>query len=176
MILLRSGIRLTPSYIRFASFGWRIEYHFKATPWNITFAIAKISRCRRQHITQKLSENAHLLTTESDDAIKKADTEINPYRLFYCPSVPVAKGWALLPGYSPPVKISSPFAWRASSSIFGRGCEPAALAARYCRFERGSSSKTKNPNHKGWGLFWSCYPDLNRGPHPYQGCALPTEP
>ena len=23
--------------------------------------------------------------------------------------------------------------------------------------------------------FWSCYPDLNRGPHPYQGCALPAE-
>ena len=23
--------------------------------------------------------------------------------------------------------------------------------------------------------FWSCYPDLNWGPHPYQGCALPTE-
>ena len=22
---------------------------------------------------------------------------------------------------------------------------------------------------------WSCYPDLNWGPHPYQGCALPTE-
>jgi len=23
---------------------------------------------------------------------------------------------------------------------------------------------------------WSCYPDSNWGPHPYQGCALPTEP
>ena len=22
---------------------------------------------------------------------------------------------------------------------------------------------------------WSCYPDSNWGPHPYQGCALPTE-
>ena len=32
VILLRSDIRLTPSYIRFASFGRRIEYHFKATP------------------------------------------------------------------------------------------------------------------------------------------------
>ena len=26
------------------------------------------------------------------------------------------------------------------------------------------------------GFFWSCYPDSNWGPHPYQGCALPTEP
>ena len=25
-----------------------------------------------------------------------------------------------------------------------------------------------------WFL-WSCYPDSNRGPHPYQGCALPAE-
>ena len=24
-------------------------------------------------------------------------------------------------------------------------------------------------------LFWSCYPDSNWGPHPYQGCALPAE-
>jgi len=31
---------------------------------NITFAPAKISRCRRQHITKKLSGNAHLLTTK----------------------------------------------------------------------------------------------------------------
>ncbi len=23
--------------------------------------------------------------------------------------------------------------------------------------------------------FWSCWADLNRRPHPYQGCALPTE-
>ena len=22
---------------------------------------------------------------------------------------------------------------------------------------------------------WSCYPDSNWGPHPYQGCALPAE-
>jgi len=22
---------------------------------------------------------------------------------------------------------------------------------------------------------WSCYPDSNWRPHPYQGCALPTE-
>ena len=24
-------------------------------------------------------------------------------------------------------------------------------------------------------LFWSCWADSNRRPHPYQGCALPTE-
>ena len=26
------------------------------------------------------------------------------------------------------------------------------------------------------GGVWSCYPDSDRGPHPYQGCALPAEP
>ncbi len=25
------------------------------------------------------------------------------------------------------------------------------------------------------GKFWSCWADSNRRPHPYQGCALPTE-
>ena len=25
------------------------------------------------------------------------------------------------------------------------------------------------------GISWSCWADLNRRPHPYQGCALPTE-
>ena len=25
------------------------------------------------------------------------------------------------------------------------------------------------------GVFWSCWADSNRRPHPYQGCALPTE-
>ena len=35
-----------------------------------------------------------------------------------------------------------------------------AKTAQILRFER---------------FLWSCYPDLNRRPHPYQGCALPTE-
>ena len=46
--------------------------------------------------------------------------------------------------------------------------------------------RTKNPGNawcrrrSAYGiesvrLFWSCYPDSNWGPHPYQGCALPTE-
>ena len=29
--------------------------------------------------------------------------------------------------------------------------------------------------HAEYRAFWSCYPDLNWRPHPYQGCALPTE-
>ena len=33
----------------------------------------------------------------------------------------------------------------------------------------------KSPKTEVFGDFWSCYPDLNRRPHPYQGCALPTE-
>ena len=41
---------------------------------------------------------------------------------------------------------------------------------------KSSQGKTKNTrNPKISGVFWSCYPDLNRRPHPYQGCALPTE-
>ena len=37
------------------------------------------------------------------------------------------------------------------------------------------SEKVKIPNALAFGIF-SCYPDSDRGPHPYQGCALPTEP
>ena len=57
-------------------------------------------------------------------------------------------------------------------------CEPVFIARRRKSSQSvvAAPKQTKNPNHKGWGLFWSCYPDLNRGPHPYQGCALPTEP
>ena len=33
----------------------------------------------------------------------------------------------------------------------------------------------KSPKAEVFEDFWSCWADLNRRPHPYQGCALPTE-
>ena len=33
----------------------------------------------------------------------------------------------------------------------------------------------KAPKTSVFDAFWSCWADLNRRPHPYQGCALPTE-
>ena len=36
-------------------------------------------------------------------------------------------------------------------------------------------SKKNSQNHMISGVFWSCWADSNRRPHPYQGCALPTE-
>ena len=41
--------------------------------------------------------------------------------------------------------------------------------------QKGPHKKPK-PRGKNLGGVWSCYPDSNWGPHPYQGCALPTEP
>ena len=38
-----------------------------------------------------------------------------------------------------------------------------------------SNIKKSRQNQRILTGFWSCYPDLNWGPHPYQGCALPTE-
>ena len=37
--------------------------------------------------------------------------------------------------------------------------------------------QTRKNQHSRMGIlvFWSCYPDSNWGPHPYQGCALPAE-
>ena len=44
-------------------------------------------------------------------------------------------------------------------------------------FEISKIQKQKTPKNIGFSRVfrWSCYPDLNRGPHPYQGCALPAE-
>ena len=36
-------------------------------------------------------------------------------------------------------------------------------------------SKRKPSKPEGFEGFWSCYPDSNWRPHPYQGCALPAE-
>ena len=36
--------------------------------------------------------------------------------------------------------------------------------------------KSQSPEGVTFGVVWSCYPDSDRGPHPYQGCALPAEP
>ena len=33
----------------------------------------------------------------------------------------------------------------------------------------------KAPKTEVFDAFWSCWADSNRRPHPYQGCALPTE-
>ena len=40
--------------------------------------------------------------------------------------------------------------------------------------ERWMQKTALTVSHQG-GLSWSCYPDSNWRPHPYQGCALPTE-
>ena len=43
------------------------------------------------------------------------------------------------------------------------------------RYLRAISKKEKPQNHCGFKVFWSCWADSNCRPHPYQGCALPTE-
>ena len=57
------------------------------------------------------------------------------------------------------------FIWRKKSTRVVKSGEPALL------------HKTKHPEVFGLqGVSdWSCYPDSNWRPHPYQGCALPTE-
>ena len=38
------------------------------------------------------------------------------------------------------------------------------------------NAKNKKPRNRcGYEVFWSCWADSNCRPHPYQGCALPTE-
>ena len=41
---------------------------------------------------------------------------------------------------------------------------------------KSCKKQKKTPESVGFQvLFWSCWADSNRRPHPYQGCALPTE-
>ena len=41
---------------------------------------------------------------------------------------------------------------------------------------KSCKKQKKTPETVGFQvLFWSCWADSNRRPHPYQGCALPTE-
>ena len=41
---------------------------------------------------------------------------------------------------------------------------------------KSCESQKKTPEIRRFQvLFWSCWADSNRRPHPYQGCALPTE-
>ena len=40
--------------------------------------------------------------------------------------------------------------------------------------EPKGKQKTRYPLRDN-GFHWSCWADSNRRPHPYQGCALPTE-
>ena len=42
-------------------------------------------------------------------------------------------------------------------------------------YHKATFCNKKSPKTEIFEDFWSCYPDLNWGPHPYQGCALPTE-
>ena len=43
----------------------------------------------------------------------------------------------------------------------------------YQKVQICNKKNTRNP--KISGVSWSCWADSNRRPHPYQGCALPTE-
>ena len=58
-------------------------------------------------------------------------------------------------------------------------CLPSFFSSRFSQgFFTASRflSKSKSPETiEISGLFWSCWADSNCRPHPYQGCALPTE-
>ena len=57
---------------------------------NITFAKRKYHADECQHITKNYQELRTYSPLKAVVQYKRADTEINPYRLFYCPLAPVA--------------------------------------------------------------------------------------
>ena len=75
---------LRPSDIRFASLEgeWNIT---KSNGLNITFAKRKYHADERQYITKNYQEVRTYSPLKAVVQYKRADTEINPYRLFYCP-------------------------------------------------------------------------------------------
>ena len=64
-----------------------------------------------------------------------------------------------------------------------RPCMGWAWEGRVCPSQCFQSSRRYAPRQQlqkeahpcGCASFWSCWADSNRRPHPYQGCALPTE-
>ena len=74
----------------------------------------------------------------------------------------------------PWVKISCPFSWvqfipRVGHGV-GQAVDPHFDPYFFQRFYNKKAPKTE-----AFDAFWSCWADSNRRPHPYQGCALPTE-
>ena len=74
----------------------------------------------------------------------------------------------------PWVKISCPFSWvqfiRCVGHGVGQAVDPHFDPHHFQRFCNKKASKTEV-----FDAFWSCWADSNCRPHPYQGCALPTE-
>ena len=74
----------------------------------------------------------------------------------------------------PWVKISCPFSWvqfiRCVGHGVGQAVDPHFDPHHFRRFCNKKASKAEV-----FDAFWSCWADSNCRPHPYQGCALPTE-
>ena len=50
-----------------------------------------------------------------------------------------------------------------------------AVAPHFDPHQKVHFCNKKAPKTEVFDAFWSCWADSNRRPHPYQGCALPTE-
>ena len=70
-----------------------------------------------------------------------------------------------------PVRHSCVHCFRCLISACGSRCG----SEIWCYTAKQFFATKKSPKTAVFRDFWSCYPDLNWGPHPYQGCALPTE-
>ena len=74
----------------------------------------------------------------------------------------------------PWVKISCPFSWVQFIPRVGHGVGQAVDPHFDPHiFQHFYNKKHRKPKFSM--LFWSCWADSNCRPHPYQGCALPTE-
>ena len=67
-----------------------------------------------------------------------------------------------------------PLRYSLNLSACGSGCGSKLTHTLTHRLKR-SKSKGKVLFSRENRTFWSCWADSNRRPHPYQGCALPTE-
>ena len=70
----------------------------------------------------------------------------------------------------------------ASVRFFAQNTKRPELFGSSRRYGRGSKFRTHGTRfwrpllyQLSYTPMWSCYPDSNWRPHPYQGCALPTE-
>ena len=71
---------------------------------------------------------------------------------------------------SSPVLFGSFRTFRCVGHGVGQAVDPHFGSHHFLRFCNKKASKTEV-----FDAFWSCWADSNCRPHPYQGCALPTE-
>ena len=129
---------------------------------SIKISLRVFPRCRTGQLFPKLTlttKSHHSFnSTISESYYKVTDSDCEESGgLFWTKLIP--KGWCVHRRYGA--------GWHLQTTLYKN---------RHSHRNATKSYKKPKPQSVTSGVVWSCYPDSDRGPHPYQGCALPAEP